>query len=112
MESLKARIFAISNEIRYVAIYTDDKLISSERAGIENTSSSESDKYEELIVNPTLLKLVTQRGNIDCGGARYVIIRYGSFYEFVMPLKNGHLSVGIEANAELMRIVAAIQDLL
>jgi hypothetical protein len=111
MESLKERIFAISKEIRYVAIYSDDKLISSERPGIENTSSSESDKYEELIVNPTLLKLVTQRGNIDCGGARYVIIRYGSFYEFVTPLKNGHLSVGIESASNLMSIIEAIQNL-
>ena len=67
MESLKEKIFTISKNIRYVAIYADDKLISSERPGLENTSSSESDKYEELIVNPTLLKLVTQRGNIDCG---------------------------------------------
>jgi hypothetical protein len=111
MESLKEKIFTISKDIRYVAIYADDKLISSERPGIENTSSSESDKYEELIVNPTLLKLVTQRGNIDCGGARYVIIRYGSFFEFVMPLKKGHLSVGIESNSNLLGIVDAIQNL-
>ena len=111
MESLKEKIFAISKDIRYVAIYSDEKLISSERPGIENTSSSESDKYEELIVNPTLLKLVTQRGNIDCGGARFVIIRYGSFYEFVMPLKNGHLSVGIESKSNLMDIIEAIQNL-
>jgi len=111
MESLKEKIFAISKDIRYVAIYSDEKLISSERPGIENTSSSESDKYEELIVNPTLLKLVTQRGNIDCGGARFVIIRYGSFYEFVMPLKNGHLSAGIGSNSSLMDIIEAIQNL-
>jgi hypothetical protein len=111
MELLKEKIFSISKSVRYVAIYADDKLISSERPGIENTSSSESDKYEELIVNPTLLKLVTQRGNIDCGGAKYVIIKYGSFYEFVMPLKNGHLSVGVEVNSDLLNIVEAIQNL-
>lgn len=111
MESLKEKIFAISKDIRYVAIYANDRLISSQREGIENTSSSESDKYEELIVNPTLLKLVTQRGNIDCGGAEYVIIRYGSFYEFVMPTKNGHISVGIELDSDLVEIVAAIQHL-
>jgi hypothetical protein len=111
MESLKEKIFTISKDVRYVAIYTDDKLVTSERPGIENTSSSESDKYEELIVNPTLLKLITQRGNIDCGGARYVIIRYGSFYEFVMPLKNGHLSVGIEPASDPLSIAAAIQAL-
>jgi len=112
MELLKDKIFSISKDIRYVAIYTDDKLISSERPGIKNTSSSESDKYEELIVNPTLLKLVTQRGNIDCGGAQYVIIRYGSFYEFVMPLNNGHLSVGIELNGNVMSIGDEIQKLI
>src|SRR5689334_20795065 len=111
MESLKEKIFAISDDIRYVAIYASDQLISSERPDIKNTSSSESDKYEELIVNPTLLKLVTQRGNIDCGGAEYVIIRYGSFYEFVMPMKNGHISVGMELNSDVMKIVKAIQEL-
>src|SRR3954464_8316196 len=112
MESLKEKFFTISPNIRYVAIYANDQLISSERTGIENTSSSESDKYEELIVNPTLLKLVTQRGNIDCGGAEYVIIRYGSFYQFVMPINNGHVSVGIELNSDLMEIVAGIRNLL
>jgi len=111
MESLKEKIFAVSKSIRYVAIYANDKLISSERPGMENTSSSESDKYEELIVNPTLLKLVTQRGNIDCGGAQYVIIRYGSFFEFVMPIKSGHVSVGMELNADVMKIIPAIQNL-
>jgi len=110
MERLKEKIFGVANEVRYVAIYIDDKLISSERPGIENTSSSESDKYEELIVNPTLLKLVTQRGNIDCGGAKYVIIRYGNFYELVMPVKNGHVSVGMELSADVMKIVEAIQN--
>ena len=112
MESLKEKIFAISEDIRYVAIYTNGILVSSQRAGIENTSSSESDKYEELIVNPTLLKLVTQRGNIDCGGAEYVIIRYGSFYEFVMPLQDGHISVGMELSANVTENIAAIQNLI
>ena len=66
MEALQNQIFSLSNDIRYVAIYANDKLISGEKPNIKNTSSSESDKYEELIVNPTLLKLVIQRGNIDC----------------------------------------------
>lgn len=111
MESLKEKIFALSDTIRYVAIYANDQLVSSERPGIQNSSSPESDKYEELIVNPTLLKLVTQRGNIDCGGAQYVIIRYGSFYQLVMAMKHGHVSVGMELNSDLMKNVAAIQKL-
>src|SRR5574339_422041 len=109
MDELMDSIFSIANDIRYVAIYENYELITSERPGIEHSSSSESDKYEELIVNPTLLKLVTQRGNIDCGGAEYVIIRYGSFYELVIPIKDGHVSVGIELNADLLPIVSAVQ---
>ncbi len=73
MEALKHQLFSLSGDIRYVAIYADGKLISGEKPSLANTSSSESDKYEELIVNPTLLKLVIQRGNIDCGGVEYVI---------------------------------------
>jgi hypothetical protein len=110
MESLTEKIFNVSTSIRYVAIYMNDTLISSERPGIENTSSSESDKYEELIVNPTLLKLVTQRGNIDCGGAEFLIIKYGAFYEFVMPLNNGHISVGIEPLADVISLVTEIRE--
>lgn len=112
MEALKNQIFSISEDIRYVAIYADDKLISGEKPSLKNTSSSESDKYEELIVNPTLLKLVTQRGNIDCGGVEYVIIKYGSFFEFVMSIKNGHVSVGIEQHSNIMEVTNKIQNLL
>jgi hypothetical protein len=110
MEDLKNQIFSLSGDIRYVAIYANDKLISGEKPSIKNTSSSESDKYEELIVNPTLLKLVIQRGNIDCGGVEYVIIKYGAFFEFVMPIKNGHVSVGIEQNSNIMEITNKIQN--
>jgi hypothetical protein len=111
MESLLKKIFLISPDIRYVAIYVRGKLISSARSNLQNASSNESDKYEELIVNPTLLKLITQRGNIDCGGAEFVIIRYGSFYEFVMPFKDGHVSVGIQLKADPMAIGSSIQNL-
>jgi hypothetical protein len=58
MEPLIEKIFSVSPGIRYVAIYANGKLISSERHGLKDPSSSDSDKYEELIVNPTLLKLV------------------------------------------------------
>jgi hypothetical protein len=64
MESLSKEILQISPDIRYVAIYVQDKLLSTQRPDLKDASNSESDKYEELIVNPTLLKLVTQRGNI------------------------------------------------
>jgi hypothetical protein len=109
MENIAEFIFSVSPEVRYVALYIDGKLFSSSRPGLLDSSSSESDKYEEIIVNPTLLKLVTQRGNIDCGGAKYVLIRYGNFYEFVRPLNNGHVSVGIQSDADPIKIISAIE---
>lgn len=98
--------------IRYVALYLNGTLISSERPGLSNTSASASDKYEELIVNPTLLKLVQQRGNIDCGGAKYVLVRYGNFFEYVQPLEGGHVSIGIEAGGNLTETISVIQSCL
>jgi hypothetical protein len=110
MENIAEFIFSVSREVRYVAIYIDGKLFSSSRPGLLNSSSSESDKYEELIVNPTLLTLVTQRGNIDCGGAEYVLIRYGNFYEFVKPIKKGHISVGIQLDSDPLKIISSIEE--
>ena len=50
-------IFEISDHIRYVAIYRDGHLEKDSKSDTIGASSSESDKYEELLVNPTLLKL-------------------------------------------------------
>jgi len=97
-------IFALSDQIRYVAIYRDGHLQSRSREGTENESSSESDRYEELLVNPTLLTMATQRGNIDCGGLDYLVIRYGNFFQFVLPSAWGHVSVCIEKEADPIEI--------
>jgi hypothetical protein len=110
MERLIKSILSVSEGIRYVAIYSDGKLISSSREELNNASSSESDKYEELIVNPTLLKLVTQRGNIDCGGAEFVLIRYGHFFEFVKPVATGHISIGIQLKADPLKLIPLIEE--
>jgi len=110
MNPIRAAIFDISPQVRYVATYLDGELEYSQRPDLAGASSSESDKYEELIVNPTLLKLVTQRGNIDCGGAAYVIIRYGNFWEIVVPVANGHLSVGVESTANVTAIAERVVE--
>lgn len=108
MSSLIEGLFSLAPEIRYVATYLDGVHLSAQRPGIDGASSSESDKYEELIVNPTLLKLVTQRGNIDCGGANWVVIRYGNFYELVVPVSMGHVSVGIELAGDPLSIAGQV----
>jgi len=97
-------IFRISDHIRYVAIYRDGRLEKDSKSDTVGTSSSESDKYEELLVNPTLLKLATQRGNIDCGGMDHILIRYGNFYQLVWPESWGHVSVCIELSANPLEI--------
>ena len=78
--------------VRYAAILHQGALRLHERSGLQGASDPESDRYEELLVNPTLLTLVTQRGNIDCGGLRFVIIRYGNFFQIVRSIPEGHLS--------------------
>lgn len=107
-----AEIFEVSADIRYVAVYLGGQLESAERPGLSGASSSESDRYEELIVNPTLVKLVTQRGNIDCGGLQFMLIRYGNFFQCVQPVRDGHISVAIQTDAEPLPIVARVRELL
>lgn len=111
MRSLMDALFATAPEIRYVATYLDGVHLSAQRPDLEGASSAESDKYEELIVNPTLLKLVTQRGNIDCGGAEWVLIRYGNFFELVVPVPQGHISVGIGLDGNPLSISEQVLSL-
>jgi hypothetical protein len=98
--------------VRYVAVYRKGRLQMRQRPGLRGASSSESDKYEELIVNPTLLKLVTQRGEIDCGGVKFVVIRYGNFFQTVFPVPDGHVGVGLETTANPPDYVWRIRKIL
>jgi hypothetical protein len=104
-------IFRLSDSIRYVAVYRDGKLESQSKSDTTGASSSESDRYEELLVNPTLLTLARQRGNIDCGGLEYLLVRYGNFFQFVLPASWGHVSVCIEADADPIRVGGRVMDL-
>ncbi len=106
------RIFELSPAVRYVALRQGVQLTMRERAGLQAASAAESDRYEELIVNPTLLTLVRSRGDIDCGGARWVLVRYGNFFEFVRPLVDGHLSVGLEPAADVLEIIEQVERVL
>ena len=104
-------IFNISTAVRYVAIYKDGQLENRSKSNTEGASSSESDKYEELIANPVMLKTATQRGNIDCGGLSYILIRYGNFFQFVLPVSWGHVSVCIEKSADPIAIANKVMKI-
>lgn len=103
-----ADLFALSPAVRYAAIYRNGELEMRSRTGTANASSAESDKYEELIVNPGVLTLTRQRGEIDCGGLDYVLIRYGSFFQLVVPVSWGHLSVCIEPDADPIALAGEV----
>jgi hypothetical protein len=109
--SIIEQMFAVSPAIRYVALYRNGDLISRQRAGAKGASSSESDRYEELLVNPALLTLVRQRGNIDCGGAEFVLVRYGNFYQLVIDLPQGHASVCFELGSNPLDYADTIRSL-
>jgi hypothetical protein len=90
------KLFETSDSIRYVAIYHDNELTSKQRTELTDTSDSESDKYEELFVNPTILKIAGQRGKLDCGGLNFVIIKYGNFFQLIREFMDGHISICID----------------
>jgi hypothetical protein len=105
-------LFNLFHEIRYVAVYKDNELIFKQRQSTLDSSSSDTDKYEELLVNPSLLTLTKQRGNIDCGGLRFLIIGYGNFYQLVKEISNGHISICLDKNVDLTNIPEKIFEFL
>lgn len=110
-DGLIEKIFSVSEDVRYVAIYHNGELTTSMKPDAENVSASESDKYEELIVNPSILTLAQQRGDIDCGGCKFVLIRYGNFYQLVSPTQQGHVSICMEPHADPLQLVPKFESL-
>lgn len=108
-DALIDRCFDVGPDVRYVAVYHDGILRSRERTGVAGASATESDRYEELLVNPTVLTLLRQRGNIDCGGFRYVLVRYGNFFAFVFPITGGHVALGLQPTVDLSRLLGTLE---
>ena len=108
-DALADAVFAVSPSIRYVAAGRGQDVQLQERPGLADASSSESDRYEELLVNPTLITLARQRGEIDCGGLDYLVVAYGSFFQLVLPHGDGHVSVAIERTHSPFEMVEPIR---
>jgi len=105
-------IFALSPNVRYVAVRTGDALELRQRTELSNPSSSESDRYEELLVNPTVLGLTRERGRLDCGGLEFVLIRYGNFFQLVHPIAGGHVSIAIGPSADPLALLPPVRAIL
>jgi hypothetical protein len=112
IEALANAILGLSPDVRYVALRIGDGLSLQQRSGLSDASASGSDRYEELLVNPTILTLTTARGQIDCGGLEYLLIRYGNFFALVHPVRGGHIGVSISVDAEPLDLVEPMRDLL
>jgi len=102
-------LFDFSPHIRYVAIYEGQNLVFEQKQSVtQGASDSETDRFEELLVNPTLLKLAGQRGDIDCGGLDHLIVGYGNFNQLVKATANGHLSICLDLSADLNTLPKSI----
>jgi hypothetical protein len=112
-EEIFSEVFALGDHVRYVAVADGQEVELRQRPGLVDASSSDSDRYEELLVNPVLLLLARQRGEIDCGGLDYLIVRYGNFAQVVVPNPNGgHISVAVSADEDPIAVARSIQRLL
>lgn len=110
--SLPDELFGTIESVRYVAICVNANIVLHQRPGIANASDASSDHYEELLVNPAVLLLTEQRGQVDCGGLEYVLIRYGNFFQFVQRLSDGHISVSLNPSEAVLTDVERIRTIL
>lgn len=106
--TLMASVFDLGEHIRYVSVADGPSVTMRQRAGLASASSSNSDRYEELLVNPALLVLTRQRGEIDCGGLRHLVVRYGNFFQVIVPRGSGHVSVAVEPAADPVGVAEAV----
>ena len=114
-EKISERLFRLDPRIRYVALNQNGQIEEMRQSPLHPSHNPlESDRIEELIVNPTVLGITARRGNIDMEGIRYVVIRYGTQYQLLFPYPDGHLSIGVNLEddpIEIARKVAAAVDL-
>ena len=95
--------------IRYVAVNQSGRIVEMEQnPKWPSYNPAETDRMEELIVNPAILELAKRRGDLDLDGIRYVVIRYGLQYQLVFPYKQGHMSIGVESKANITEVAGKV----
>lgn len=111
-DELTDAIFDLGPFIRYVAYGEGQAISTRERGDLDAASGGDSDRFEELLVNPALLTLTRQRGELDCGGLRHIVVAYGNFNQLVVPTRAGHVSVALERDADAFEVAEAVTGLL
>ena len=106
---LSEQLFRIDPRIRYVAVNQYGLIVELVQNPADPTNNSEeTDRLEELIVNPIILEITRRRGQLDIGSSRYVVIRYGLQYQLILPHENGHVSLGLEPTADPITIAERV----
>jgi len=109
LATVSADLFALEPRIRYVAVNQKGRIVEMEQSPLHPTlNPHDTDRIEELIVNPIVLEITARRGNLDMGGVRWVMIRYGTQYQLLMPHGEGHLSIGINLEDDPVSIAGAV----
>jgi len=101
---ISTQIFELDASIRYIAVNQGGEIVEMEQR-IATFNPIETDKMEELIVNPTVLNITKRRGDLDLGGVNFVLIQYGLQYQAIFNYRDGHVSVGIELVSNAISIV-------
>jgi hypothetical protein len=105
------KIFKLGG-IGYVAMCYGQEVLLREAPGIVSRTTAETNFYEELLVNPTLLKLASQRADLDCGGLNYIAVGYGDFVQLIMLTKDGHISMGISRKTHAGELATRVKSVL
>lgn len=109
--SMSQQLFALDPHIRYVAINQQGQIVTMEQNPTHPSyNPSETDRLEELIVNPVVLELTGRRGKLDLEGIRYVVIRYGVQYQLLFPFEQGHLSIGVELQSDVTDVARKVAE--
>lgn len=108
-EKSSTQLFRMEPKIRYVAVNQKGRIVEMEQSPSHPTyNPHESDRMEELIVNPIVLELAARRGNLDMDGIRYLVIRYGTQYQLLMPYGERHLSICVELQDDPVEVASKI----
>lgn len=110
-EALIAELFALGG-VGYVALGSGPEVVMRHAPGLQTATTDESNYFEELLVNPTLLKLASQRGGLDCGGLDHIAVGYGDFTQLILRMDGGHVSLGVSRRANARDIAARARGVL
>jgi hypothetical protein len=107
MDSIAKLLSEVEPKIRYVAV-NQNGVIREMQQFHATFNPSDTDRMEELVVNPVILEAASRRGNLDLDGVRYVLICYGLQYQVIIPYREGHVSIGINLSDDPIAIAEKI----